>query len=80
MRMRVIFRPKAEIVGLIMPGQPGKAVANERAGSKHFGRLPDGDPPPHVDLKQAILGADAARVKDKASGFALLEPGGGASE
>ncbi|MBW2331673.1 MAG: DNA-binding protein [Deltaproteobacteria bacterium] len=69
-------------VGVLAPGQDGKPVLHIHAALGRSGQTLTGCLRPGVTtwlvgevILYEILGAKAARVMDKVSGFALLEPG-----
>jgi len=69
-------------VGVLAPGEDGKPVLHIHASLGRFGQTMTGCLRPGVTtwlvgevILYEILGAKAVRIKDKESGFALLEPG-----
>lgn len=71
-------------VGVLAPGEDGKPVLHIHAGLGRSGQTMTGCLRPGVTtwlvgevILYEILGAKVVRIKDKESGFALLEPGAG---
>jgi predicted DNA-binding protein with PD1-like motif len=74
-------------VGVIAPGEDGKPALHIHAALGRSGKTTTGCLRPGVEtwvvgeaILYEILGADAVRVKDEASGFALLEPNAGVTQ
>ncbi|MFH0911358.1 MAG: PPC domain-containing DNA-binding protein [Planctomycetota bacterium] len=70
-------------VGVLAPGEDGRPVLHMHAALGRSGQTLTGCIRPGVKtwlvgeaILYEILGTNAARVRDKASGFSLLEPGG----
>jgi len=70
-------------VGVLAPGEDGRAVLHIHAAMGRSGGTLTGCLRPGVTtwlvgevILYEILGTEARRIKDDASGFALLEPGG----